>query len=185
MKRFFLIFVLLSVLISTSYAKSFLPGGEYDSIINSISKLNSKKSATYLFTPVIGYENIASVNAVSVGLDFTYFRSSGFALMFNNALIVGSVIDYSIEFLLGYSKAIGKHLISFGLGYQGAFGVNLVKGGVLFEAGAFAVRIDYSYLFTRKLGINASITDGIGSIFYNGSVHLNRFSLKVGPVFKL
>ena len=56
------------------------------------------------------------------------------------------------------------------------------------EFGAFAMRFDYSYFFKDNLGINVSLTDGIGlteSLLPNPETSINRFSLRVGASFKL
>ena len=82
--------------------------------------------------------------------------------------------------LFGYSGKIGAHRIGFGLGFQGAY-------GTIMEYGAFAMRFDYSYFFKDNLGINVSLSDGVGFTEGMGAnaESINRFSLKVGMSFKL
>ena len=50
------------------------------------------------------------------------------------------------------------------------------------------MRFDYSYFFKDNLGINVSLSDGLGyieSIVTYDDMSINRFSLKVGATFKL
>ena len=189
-----------------SEAFSFIPKGNYQSIIGSTQKTGQKRSysSTHFLIPSIGYDSFIIANTGYLGLDYMYLHSSGFALYFNNAFLFGtgkgkqsetshysydtvskvettySALAYAFELLFGYSGTIGAHRIGFGLGFQGAY-------GTIMEYGAFAMRFDYSYFFKDNLGINVSLSDGIGLTEGIGTneVSINRFSLKVGMSFKL
>jgi hypothetical protein len=211
MKKNILLIGILLIASSFSYSEgirfkginqSFIPKGRYQSIIGSTQKTGHKRSrsATHFLIPIIGYDSFIIANTGSLGLDYMYLHSNGFAFYFNNAFLFGtgegtrnsgswnepkrkttySALAYAFEFLFGYSRKIGSHRIGFGLGFQGAY-------GTIMEFGAFAMRFDYSYFFKDNLGINVSLSDGLG---YIGSVavdafSINRFSLKVGASFKL
>jgi len=185
-----------------SEAFSFIPKGKYQSIIGSTQKTGQRRSysSTHFLIPSIGYDSFIIANTGYLGLDYMYLRSNGFALYFNNAFLFGTAegstgsrnhygseryvkypaLAYTFELLFGYSGKIGAHRIGFGLGFQGAY-------GTIMEYGAFAMRFDYSYFFKDNLGINVSLSDGVGFTEGMGAnaESINRFSLKVGMSFKL
>ena len=214
MKKSILVIGFLLITLSFSYSEgirfkgksqSFIPKGRYQSIIGSTQKGGHRRSSgSHFLIPSIGYDSFIIANTGSLGLDYMYSHSSGFALYFNNAFLFGtgkslrsetshysydkvsrettySALAYAFELLFGYSGTIGSHRIGFGLGFQGAY-------GTIMEFGAFAMRFDYSYFFKDNLGINVSLTDGIGlteSLLPNPETSINRFSLRVGASFKL
>jgi hypothetical protein len=212
MKKSILVIGFLLITLSFSYSEgirfkgksqSFIPKGRYQSIIGSTQKGGHRRSSgSHFLIPSIGYDSFIIANTGSLGLDYMYSHSSGFALYFNNAFVFGtgkrsetshysydtvsrettySALAYAFELLFGYSGTIGSHRIGFGLGFQGAY-------GTIMEFGAFAMRFDYSYFFKDNLGINVSLTDGIGlteSLLPNPETSINRFSLRVGASFKL
>jgi len=212
MKKSILVIGFLLITLSFSYSEgirfkgksqSFIPKGRYQSIIGSTQKGGHRRSSgSHFLIPTIGYDSFIIANTGSLGLDYMYSHSSGFALYFNNAFVFGtgkrsetshysydtvsrettySALAYAFELLFGYSGKIGAHRIGFGLGFQGAY-------GTIMEFGAFAMRFDYSYFFKDNLGINVSLTDGIGlteSLLLNPETSINRFSLRVGASFKL
>lgn len=173
----------------------------------------SKNHSQYFFLPIVGYGNYtimdsANANLSLFGMDFMYVTKSGFAIWFNNTFFLGegnifqhnskwnyysdSSYEYSSGFLggwiadllLGYTQKIGKHNICVGAGFQASVGDGL---DVMLELGAFAIRVDYSYFFSNKIGLTVSITDGLGAGLSGGHppAFMNTFSLKLGPVFKM
>ena len=214
MKKSILVIGFLLITLSFSYSEgirfkgksqSFIPKGRYQSIIGSTQKGGHRRSSgSHFLIPTIGYDSFIIANTGSLGLDYMYLHSNGFAFYFNNAFLFGtrkglrsetshhnhdtasrettySALAYAFELLFGYSGTIGSHRIGFGLGFQGAY-------GTIMEFGAFAMRFDYSYFFKDNLGINVSLSDGLGyteSIVTYNSESINRFSLKVGATFKL
>ena len=213
MKKSILVIGFLLITLSFSYSEgirfkgmsmSFIPKGRYQSIIGSTQKGGHRRSSgSHFLIPTIGYDSFIIANTGSLGLDYMYLHSNGFAFYFNNAFLFGtgkgsrsetshyydtvsrettySALAYAFEFLFGYSGKIGAHRIGFGLGFQGAY-------GTIMEFGAFAMRFDYSYFFKDNLGINVSLSDGLGyteSIVIYNDMSINRFSLKVGATFKL
>lgn len=171
---------------SNAGGQNFVPKGRYQSIIGSTQKTGNRRwhSGTHFLMPTIGYDSFIIANTGYLGLDYMYLRSNGFAFYFNNAILFGkevkggSLFAYAFELLFGYSGKIGAHRIGFGLGFQGAY-------GNILELGAFAIRFDYSYFFKDNLGINVSLTDGLGFTISGRGKSINRFSLKVGATFKL
>ena len=131
----------------------------------------------YIISPFIGFGAIG----VTTGLDFTYRHRSGFITLFNLDLSVpvfamGGIVG-SAELLFGYSIKRNNLYVGFSGGFWGGGGEAFAgyelsyrydpKGEIELQHypaffAFFAIRNDYAYFFTDKIGITASHTYGVG-----------------------
>ena len=174
------------------------------------------KSKKYILSPNIGYEYYNAsigdrgirIDTGVIGLDFMYLDSSGFTVYADIGIVFGTSLYYramynagylyaylpfrewtsggSLELFFGYSWEFqNRHIVSLAGGVQSTL-------APVFSSYGLAVRVNYSFAITEKIGIMSVIT---GAISYNTQLHglktphrsigIGRFALKVGPYFNL
>ena len=189
MKRVFIIACLFFSLLQFSYTEE-VP-------------LNTRKS-DHIISPFIGFGAIG----FTTGLDFMYRHRSGFLVLFNADVSVpmssmGGIVGGG-ELLFGYSIKRNNLYVGFSGGFWGEGGVTFhgynlsykynPKGDIeLINYPAFlilfAIRNDYTYFFTDKIGITASHSYGVG--VHAGSwitfdlLSMFSFMAKVGVAIKI
>ena len=191
MKKVFVLCSLFCFLVQFSYAEE-------------VSLSIEKPKQEYIITPFIGFAAIG----VTTGFDFAYRHRNGFLLLCNVDLSIpisgrGGFLGGS-ELLFGYSIKRNNLYIGFSAGFWGEGGTSVQgyrlsyshnpQGIVTTEyspafLAVFAVRNDYTYFFTEKVGIAASQTYGVGLHFGPWlTVDLMTtfsFMAKVGVAFKV
>lgn len=165
----------------------------------------SQNENEYFLSPTLGWGPVGAVTS----LDFMYRKHNGFAMFINFNLAIpftpkGGIISFS-EMYLGYSLKRGNFYATFtgglwaggGLGFYGHErtrypsygGINAERTNILLLV-LFALRNDYTYFFTDKVGITASHTHGVGLnmirwIVDDKNLYLYNFLLKIGATFKI
>ena len=131
----------------------------------------------YIFSPFVGFGAIG----VTTGLDFMYRHKSGFLTLFNADISVpvsamGGIVGEG-ELLFGYSIKRNNLYVGFSSGFWGGGGITFLGYDLSYTYNPkgvlelkhypvflvlFAIRNDYTYFFTNKVGIMASHTYGVG-----------------------
>ena len=159
----------------------------------------------YFLSPTLGWGPIGVLSS----LDFMYRNRSGFAMFINFNIAVpltpkGGIVTFQ-EFYLGYSLKKGSFYATFAGGLWAGCGLGFYTqdrtidpsyGGIdsdrtsLFVLTLFALRNDYAYFFTEKVGITVSHTHGVGLnmirwIVDDKNLYIYNFLLKIGATFRI
>lgn len=208
MKKMFLlmgVFFFISMYAQAFSSFTYRSPFENNLIVPASSGTASK--ATYLaptmgFTGIIGLGPRLTETLFEIGLDSKWVLKGGFTVWFNNTLNFGlsSIVEYehnsydpygsqsyihegfSFEYitdtLIGYTFQFGKSLIGLGTGLQIVAGMSLVAVNAAFH-------VDYAYMISRTVGIQTSITDGIGFSFLEPAGLINTISTRIACIIKL
>ena len=176
---------------------------QFSYVEEAVSNMEKPKNE-YIISPFIGFGAIG----VTTGFDFMYRHRTGFLLLCNlDVSIPVSGISGIVgegELLLGYSIKRNNLYVGFSGGFWGGGGVafqgyNLSythnpKGEIELQyypvfLALFAIRNDYTYFFTDKIGITASHSYAIGIHFGPwitfDSMTMFSFMAKIGVAFKI